>query len=232
MEGIEGVAFYPLYPRYPLYLLSMLNIAVTGNAAAGKSTVVKWFRDWGATVIDADQLVREVETPGSPVLDAIARRFGPRVIKADGSLDRDELRGRVMGDDDALASLNAIVHPAVRRLRAELAEEARNRGVQVLVNEIPLLFEVMNPADFDLVVLVDAPIPTRRERLVRDRHLEPEHADRLIGSQMPSERKREKSQIVIDNTGSLRDLEGKVRHAWRAITGRASGMLDTPPRRG
>lgn len=206
----------------------MLNVAITGNAAAGKSTVVKWFRDWGATVIDADQLVREVESPASPILAAIARRFGPHVIKPDGSLDRDELRGRVMGDEDALASLNAIVHPAVRRLRAELVADARKGGVKVLVNEVPLLFEVMNPDDFDLVVLVDAPVPTRHERLVRHRHLEPDDADRLIGSQMPSELKRERSQIVIDNKGTLTDLEAKARDAWRTITERAGRTLDTP----
>ena len=206
----------------------LLNVAITGNAAAGKSTVVKWFRDWGATVIDADQLVREVESPASPILAAIARRFGPHVIKPDGSLDRDELRGRVMGDEDALASLNAIVHPAVRRLRAELVADARKGGVKILVNEVPLLFEVMNPDDFDLVVLVDAPVPTRHERLVRHRHLEPDDADRLIGSQMPSELKRERSQIVIDNKGTLTDLEAKARDAWRTITERAGRTLDTP----
>ncbi|MSR06606.1 MAG: dephospho-CoA kinase [Gemmatimonadetes bacterium] len=206
----------------------MLNVAVTGNAAAGKSTVVKWFREWGATVIDADHLVREVESPSSPILNAIARRFGPHVIKPDGSLDRDELRGRVMGDEDALASLNAIVHPAVRRLRAELVADARKAGVKVLVNEIPLLFEVMNPEDFDLVVLVDAPVATRHGRLVEHRHLEPEDADRLIGSQMPSEFKRERSQIVIDNEGSLTELEARAQDAWRSITERAGRTLDTP----
>src|SRR5439155_7224111 len=146
----------------------MLNVAVTGNAASGKSTVVRWFRAWGATVVDADQIVHEVESPNSPILNAIARRFGHEVILPDGSLDRVALRGKVMGDDDALASLNAIVHPAVRRRRAEFAAEARARGDQVLVNEIPLLFEVMNPDDFDLVVLVDAPVELRRTRLMRD----------------------------------------------------------------
>lgn len=206
----------------------MLNVAVTGNAAAGKSTVVDWFRKWGATVIDADQLVREVEAPGSPILLGLARRFGPHVIKSDGTLDRDELRGRVMGDDDALASLNAIVHPAVRRLRSELAEDARKRGEKVLINEIPLLFEVMNPDDFDLVLLVDAPVDTRRGRLVDRRKLEPEDADRLMASQMASSRKRERSQIVIDNDGSLAELEKKARDAWRQITQRAASALDTP----
>jgi dephospho-CoA kinase len=133
-----------------------------------------------------------------------------------------------MGDDDALASLNAIVHPAVRRLRAELAEDARKRGEKVLINEIPLLFEVMNPEDFDLVVLVDAPAGVRHDRLVRHRQLESEDADRLIASQMPSARKRERSQIVIDNDGTLADLEKKARDAWRRIKERARTALDTP----
>jgi len=198
----------------------LLNVAVTGNAASGKSTVVRWFRDWGATVIDADQLVHEVQAPGSPELSAIARRFGHEVIRPDGSLDRDALRGKVLGDDTALAALNAIVHPSVRRRRAELAEAARARGVRVLVNEIPLLFEVLKPADFDLVVLVDAPVAVRRARLVQ-RGLSGEDADQLIASQMPAERKRERSHIVIENAGTTQELERHARDAWAAITARA-----------
>ena len=199
----------------------MLNVAVTGNAASGKSAVVKLFRGWGATVVDADEIVREVQGPGSPILNAIARRFGHQFILPDGSLDRVALRGKVMGDDEALASLNAIVHPAVRRRRAELAADATARGDQVLVNEIPLLFEVMNPDDFDLVVLVDAPVEVRRSRLTRDRDLSERDADRLIAAQLPTEHKRERSHIVIDNTGTLDDLERKARDAWTAIMKRA-----------
>src|SRR5687767_9401270 len=185
----------------------MLSVAVTGNAAAGKSTVVKWFREWGGAVIDADEIVREVQAPGSPILTAIARRFGAHILRPDGSLDRDALRGKVMGDDNALASLNAIVHPAVKRRRAELAAEFEARGSKVLVNEIPLLFEVMSPDDFDLVVLVDAPVEVRRARLIRDRKLPDHDADRLIASQLPTAHKRERSQIVIDNDGDVAGLE-------------------------
>ncbi len=199
----------------------LLNVAVTGNAAAGKSAVVKWFRGWGATVVDADEIVREVQSPGSPILAAIARRFGHQMLREDGSLDRDALRGKVMGDDDALASLNAIVHPAVKRRRNELAEEAGRRGDQVLVNEIPLLFEVLNPDDFDLVVLVDAPVETRRARLMKERHLSDRDADRLIASQLSTVHKRERSHVVIDNDGDLAQLETRAREAWQTILLRA-----------
>jgi dephospho-CoA kinase len=143
------------------------------------------------------------------------------MIRADGSLDRDALRGKVMGDDDALASLNAIVHPAVKRRRAELASAFEARGDRILVNEIPLLFEVMNPDDFDLVVLVDAPIETRRARLLSDRSLSDRDADRLIASQLPTPHKRERSDIIIDNDGTLASLETRARAAWKTILARA-----------
>src|SRR5207248_9465851 len=110
-------------PRCP-----MLNVALTGNIAAGKSTVVDLFRKWGATIIDADALVREAQAPGSAVIAAIAGRFGADVLASDGTLDRAALRGKVMGDDVALTALNAIVHPAVRQRRTELQRAAEERG--------------------------------------------------------------------------------------------------------
>src|SRR2546425_978605 len=146
----------------------MLNVGLTGNIASGKSTVVDLFRRWGATIIDADALAREAQAPGSEVLAAIARRFGADVLASDGSLDRAALRAKVMGDDAALAALNAIVHPAVRRRRAELIRAARSRGDLLVVNDIPLLFEVRGPARFDVVVPVDAHGPNpRRPALLR-----------------------------------------------------------------
>jgi dephospho-CoA kinase len=200
----------------------MLNIALTGNVAAGKSTVAARFRDWGATVIDADELVREVEAPGTPTLRAIADRFGADLLHPDGSLDRAMLRGRVMGDDAALAALNAIVHPAVLRRRAELVEQARARGDRIVVNDIPLLFEVLDPDQFDAVVLVDAPVELRRRRLLQHRGLSPEDADRLIASQMPPDRKRPRSHYVLDNDGSVAELERKARAVWERLLERSS----------
>jgi len=200
----------------------VLNVALTGNVAAGKSSVVRWFAKWGATVIDSDALVREVQQQGTATWDAIVRRFGRAVLRSDGSLDRAALRHRVLGDDDALASLNAIVHPAVQQRRGELAAEAAARGTRILINDIPLLFEVLDPKEFDMVILVDAPSEVRRQRLLR-RGLGPQEADRLIAAQIPSHRKRGLSDIVIDNVGSLGELRQAARAAWDRICKCATG---------
>jgi dephospho-CoA kinase len=200
----------------------MLNIALTGNIAAGKSTVVELLRRWGATVIDADALTREAQAPGTETLAAIASRFGADVLGPDGVLDRVALRAKVMGDDDALAALNAIVHPVVRRRRDELQREAAARGDLLLVNDIPLLFEALDPALFDTVILVDAPLAVRRVRLRTLRHLSNEDADRMLAAQMSSERKRARSEFVIDNDGSLAELEVRARTAFEALRERAA----------
>ena len=199
----------------------MLNVALTGNIAAGKSEVVRRFAEWGATIIDADQLAREAQAPGGEVLRAIVQRFGREVLNADGSLDRTALRGLVMGNDDALAALNGIVHPAVRRRRDQLIGEAVARGDRIVVNDIPLLFEAMDPSAFDLVVLVDAPEGVRRERLLTLRGLSPEDADKMLKAQIPSDVKRARADLVIDNSGSLEALELAAQDAWAELLRRA-----------
>ena len=200
----------------------MLNVVITGNVAAGKSTVAAWFVRWGLTVIDADDLVREVQSPGTKTLRDIASRFGRDVLLPDGTLNRAALRKKVLADpaDPAdpteLASLNAIVHPAVARLRAERTEEARVRGESIVVNDIPLLFEVLRPDNFDLVILVDAPERVRKRRLL-ERGLTEDEAQRLMASQLPAGPKREQSHIVIDNNGGLADLEKRAREVWAEL---------------
>ena len=197
----------------------MLSVALTGNAASGKSTVAALFVSWGATLIDSDAIVAEVQQPGSEVLFALASEFGDRIISADGSLDRAVLRNLAFASPDVTARLNAIVHPAVRARREELLAAARDRGDSIVVSDVPLLFEVLDPFDFDLVVLVDAPRPVRRKRLL-DRGLESEEADRLMASQLPSEQKRPLADLVIDNEGSLDELERAAAEVWRSIRSR------------
>jgi dephospho-CoA kinase len=199
----------------------MLSVALTGNIGAGKTTVAQLFRSWGATVIDADQLVREAQAPGQPVLRRIADRFGTEVIAADGSLDRGKLRAKVLADPAALADLNRIVHPEVHRRRKRLVEEARARGDRIVVSDIPLLYEAADPTEFDAVVLVDAPEPVRRARVLGSRSLPPDEVDRMMSAQMGSAPKRTRSDYVIDNDGDLQALERSAASVWQALLARA-----------
>lgn len=201
--------------------MTMLSVALTGNIAAGKSTVAELFRRWGATVIDADQLVREAQAPGQPVLRDIASRFGAEVIFSDGSLDRPALRARVLADPTALADLNRMVHPEVHRRRLELLGQARSRGDRIVISDIPLLFEVDDPGSFDAVVLVDAPESVRRARLLASRELSPAEADRLMAAQLASASKRQRSDYVIENDGDLPSLERAARSVWQALLAHA-----------
>ena len=196
---------------------AMLSVALTGNIASGKSAVLQLFRQWGAAITDADAIVRDLQRKGTPVFHAIVQRFGRDVVESDGELDRSALRTIVFGDEGARRDLERIVHPAVRERTTALAAEARAAGAEVMVHDIPLLFESANPASFDRIVLVHAPEPVRRERLVRLRGLDPALADRFIGAQIPSEDKRARSDYVIVNDGSLADLEKRSREVWHQL---------------
>ena len=202
----------------------MLSVALTGNVAAGKSVVLAHFARWGATVVDVDRLARVVVEPGTPALTAIVARFGGDLTLADGSLDRALLRRRVMGDDERRAVLNAIVHPEVMRLHAARLEDARRSGAAIVVSDIPLLFEVLDPEAWDMVVLVDAPEETRRRRLMELRGYTEDEARDVIGAQLPSRLKRSKSHIIIDNDGSPEALEANARAAWTALTAEAARL--------
>ena len=199
----------------------MLSIALTGNIGAGKTTVAGLFRRWGATVIDADQLVREAQAPGAPALREIAARFGRELIGSDGTLDRARLRTEVLGNAEKLAALNRIMHPRVHRRRQELLAQARSRGDRIVVSDIPLLFEAADPAEFDAVVLVDAPEAARRLRLLASRTLGLDEIDRLIAAQLVSDAKRRHSDYIIDNDDSLEALERSAQSVWQALLARA-----------
>ncbi|HZA99168.1 MAG TPA: dephospho-CoA kinase [Gemmatimonadales bacterium] len=199
----------------------MLSVALTGNIGAGKSTVVDLFRRWGATIIDADQLVREAQVPGHPALAAIAAQFGEDVLHPNGTLDRSRLRARVLAQPTELEALNRIMHPLVHRRRQELLEAAVRRGDRIVVSDIPLLFEAADPAEFDAVVLVDAPESIRRSRLLATRALDDDQISRLMASQLPSATKRARSDYIIDNTGSLEALEHSAASVWQAMLARA-----------
>ena len=199
----------------------MLNVALTRNIASGKSSVVRLFHDWGATIIDADAIVRRLQRPGTAIFQAIVDRFGAGALTPDGSLDRPALRARILSDPAEKRALEAIVHPAVEAERRRLMLRAASRKDGIVVNDIPLLFEAMDPARFDAVVLVDAPEPVRRERLIQQRGLPPGDAARLIGAQLPAPAKRARAHFIIDNEGSREMLRDRAWQVWRQLVSRA-----------
>jgi dephospho-CoA kinase len=195
----------------------MLLVGLTGNIASGKSTVSQMLAERGATIIDADLLARQAVEPGTPGYEHIVARWGDAVLTPDGRLDRAALRNIVFSNHEELERLNAIVHPAVEQMRDRLVGEALERGDRIVVCDIPLLFERHLGENFDRIILVDAPRPLRLERLVRDRGLRETEAMEMITAQMPAELKRARADIVIDNDGTLAQLEQQVAAAWATL---------------
>lgn len=195
----------------------MLLVGLTGNIASGKSTVAQLLSERGATIIDADVLARRAVERGTKAFDAIVRRWGTSVLAPDGHLDRAALRRAVFGNSRELEALNDIVHPEVEQLRLRRIDEARARGDRIVVCDIPLLFEKKMADRFDRILLVDAPRPLRLERLVTDRGLRETEAMDMIAAQMPAELKRARADFVIDNGGTLTQLEQRVGEIWASL---------------
>ena len=195
----------------------MLLVGLTGNIASGKSLVAQLLSERGATIIDADVLARRAVERGTPAYQAIVNRWGTSLAGPDGSLDRAALRRIVFSDAEQLEHLNGIVHPQVEMLADRLVAAARERGDRVVVLDIPLLFEKKMVDRFDRIVLVDAPRPLRLDRLVRDRGLPEAEAMAIIATQMPAELKRARADFVIDNVGTIAELEANVQHVWTAL---------------
>lgn len=202
----------------------MLNVGLTGNAASGKSSVARLFHDWGATIIDADAIVRRLQRPGTAIFRAIVERFGPGALRPDGLLDRPALRARILADPAEKRALEAIVHPAVEAERRRLMRHAATRRDGIVINDIPLLFEAMDPARFDAVVLVDAPEPVRLERLIQQRGLAAGDASRLMAAQLPAQAKRARAHFIIDNDGSRDLLRDRAWQVWRKLLSRARAL--------
>jgi dephospho-CoA kinase len=199
----------------------MLLIGLTGNIGSGKSTVAQMLSERGTTIIDADVLARRAVELGTAAYDLIVQRWSSAVLAAGGHLDRAALRRVVFSDHEQLEELNQIVHPEVERLRMRLVDRARKRGDRLVVCDIPLLFERHMTDRFDRIILVDANRALRLERLVKDRGLEEAEAMEMIAAQMPAELKRARADFVIDNDGTLTQLERRVQDVWTALSNEA-----------
>ena len=207
-------------------------VALTGGIASGKSTIARRLAEHGAIVVDADQLVREVQAPGSPVLARISGEFGTDVILPDGSLDRPALGARVFGDPDAVARLNAIVHPAVRTESARrFAAAFAADPAAVVVYDVPLLVEARADEPWDLIVVAHAPAEVRRRRLVELRGMTEEDAAARIASQVSDDRRLAVADIVIDTAGSVSETLTQVDDLWEQLAARivADRLTEPPP---
>lgn len=201
----------------------LFRVALTGNIASGKSAVGRVWQRLGAQVIDADELAREAVARDTPGLAAVRAHFGDDVLYPDGELDRGALRRIVFADPGARRALEDIVHPEVERLRAAREQAAASAGARLVVHMIPLLFEVGAEDQFDAVVLVDSPAEQRRARILQDRGLPAAEADAMIAAQEPAADKREHATFVIDNVGTLAELERAAEETWQKLLKRAAG---------
>jgi dephospho-CoA kinase len=193
----------------------VLRVGLTGGIGSGKSEVSRRLAAQGAVVIDADQIAREVVEPGTAGLADIVREFGPEVLLPDGSLNRPRLGEIVFADADLRGKLNGIVHPLVRA-RSQEVEDAAEPGAIVL-QDVPLLTENNLAGLFDLVVVVDVPPRIQVDRLARHRDLDRDQAKARMAAQASRADRLAIAGIVIDNSGSLAELDRQVGELWTEL---------------
>jgi len=198
----------------------VLRVGLTGGIGSGKSEVARRLADHGAVLIDADVAAREVVVPGSPGLARIAEVFGEDVLRPGGTLNRERLGGIVFGDPGLRAKLNEIVHPLVRewmQAAEQAAVQASGPPGPVVVHDVPLLAESRGRAGFDVVIVVDVPPELQLERLVGLRGMPPEQARARMAAQASREQRLAVADVVIDNSGSLDDLDRRVADVWDGL---------------
>jgi dephospho-CoA kinase len=192
-------------------------VGLTGGIASGKTTVANMFQRLGAAIIDADVLSREVVEPGQAAWQEIVTTFGREVLQADQTLDRQKLRAIIFNNPGARKQLEAIIHPRVRALAEKRIREHGEAGYAVVVYVVPLLFEGNLQDGLRPVILVACDINVQRQRLVERDQLDAAAAQKHIDAQMSLEEKRRLSDYVIENNGTLADLERQVREVFARL---------------
>jgi len=199
--------------------VSSLRVGLTGGIGAGKSEVSRRLASYGAVVIDADAVAREVVAPGTPGLAEIAAAFGDGVLRPDGTLDRERLGDMVFADASLRGTLNAIVHPRVGARMAALEQAAGEAAI--VVHDIPLLAENHLADGFDVVVVVDVAPRVQAERLARERGMTQAQAEARMKAQASRKERLAIATIVVDNSGSLAELDRETGELWAELRRRA-----------
>jgi dephospho-CoA kinase len=193
----------------------VLRVGLTGGIGAGKSEVSRRLAAQGAIIIDADAIAREAVAPGTPGLEQVSAAFGPDIVRADGTLDRERLGEIVFADPAKLAQLNGIVHPLVGKRMNELESSAEADAI--VVHDVPLIAENGLAPGYDLVVVVDTPPAVQIDRLVKLRGMSEEQAQARMAAQATREQRLAIADFVIDNSGSLGELDRQVGDLWAAL---------------
>lgn len=193
----------------------MKVVVLTGGIASGKSEVSRLLRGFGAQVIDADQIVHRILENGKKVKERLLREFGPRIFKG-GKIDRKELGDIIFFCSDLREKLEKILHPQVKRIISKKVNKLKAKGTKIVFLEIPLFFEVGWPPSPDMVWVIYSPPELQKERL-KKKGFSTLEIERRISAQLPWESKLGSASLVIDNSGSLKDLEEKVFQAYRNL---------------
>lgn len=195
-------------------------VGLTGGIGSGKSTVAGMLAQRGAIVVDADVIAREVVEPGMPALAKLVERFGADILTADGSLDRPALAAKAFVDDATRKELEAITHPAIGEefLRRIAAAPVGS----IVVHDVPLLVESKRGIEYAAVIVVEAPLATRLDRL-ETRGVDRDDAMRRIGLQATDEERRSVATWVVDNAGDLGALKAQIEAIWNELQALATG---------
>ncbi len=199
-------------------MVRMPLIALTGGIASGKSSIARRFAEHGAIVVDADAVVRELQEPGTPVLAAMVAEFGADILDDTGALKRAELGARVFGSPEKVATLNAIVHPAVRANTERRFTEAFARDPEaVVIYDVPLLVEARSSDPWELIIVAHAPAEERVARLVEFRDMNEDEARARVASQIPDEQRLQIADVVIDTSASLDQTLLEADRVWNDV---------------
>lgn len=202
----------------------MLTIGLTGGISSGKSTITSWFLEKGIIVLDADQIVRQLQKPGSQLLYDLAHEFGPSVILENGELARDVLGSIIFHDEAAKQKLNAMIHPLVKQKLVEGIEQAKARGEQLVVLDVPLLFESGFESLVERTLVVYVPREIQVKRLMKRDQIDESYALAKINSQMSLEKKRDLADYVLNNEYSMRELRTQFEQMFEMLWEKACQM--------
>jgi dephospho-CoA kinase len=195
-----------------------MNIGLTGGIASGKSTVAKMLVEYGAALVDADRIAREVVRPDEPGWRAVIERFGEKLILPDRELNRKMLGDIIFTDEQARLDLQSILHPLIRvQMRQQIEQLETSGPSRLVVVDVPLLFESRLQSMFEKVVVVYVDRDIQISRLMERENLTVEQAEARLQSQMSIEEKKQLADIVIDNRGSREDTQVQVKHLWEKL---------------